>query len=81
MLADVRKWMLHGDERSAQDWLAKAFAVFGEKNVRDAWVQLVTEMADGKAFAKPLAMWSTIARRLRDERPQAKKKTNTLKRY
>jgi hypothetical protein len=74
MLADVRKWMHRGDETSARNWLGNLIAHFGEKNVSDAWVQLGTEMASGKAIAKPLAVWSSIAQRFRDER-QAKKKT------
>ena len=47
MIADVLRWMHNGDEKSARTWLANTIAIYGQKIVKDAWIKLGTDRANG----------------------------------
>jgi hypothetical protein len=72
MIASVQGWMVGGDERCARNWLATTTRVYGPGPTKAAYHKLVTDMADGQTFAKPLQVWSRIAQRMAEAVEQPK---------
>lgn len=72
MIADIRVWMVGGDDRSARQWLATMLSQYPQEVIRNAYVKLKTDLASGSLVAKPLQTWARIAQRMGEEPKQAK---------
>lgn len=72
MAEDVASWMHGGDDKLARTWLRNASTSYGSGNLRDAWMKLKTDLAEGRIVANKLATLSAIAKRIKETPPVAK---------
>lgn len=67
MAKDVAGWMSGGDEQLAREWLRNTRSAYGNDNLRDAWIKLKSDLAEGKIIAHKLGTLSAIAKRLKED--------------
>ncbi len=71
MIADIVGWMTGGDRQSAKNWLSTFLGQYPQDVVRESYLDLRTQIAEGKIISRPLMVWSKIAARMKDRRPGA----------
>lgn len=67
MAEDVAGWMSGGDVETARTWLRNTAAAYGNANLRDAWIKLKSDLAEGKLVANKVTTLSQIAKRIHAE--------------
>jgi hypothetical protein len=65
MIADIMGWMTGGDRQSAKNWLSTFLGQYAQEVVRESYLDLKTQIAEGKIISRPLAVWSKIASRIK----------------
>lgn len=69
MVADVHRWLgPPSTVANARQWLQTTLRAYGDRVVEDSYQKLKSDIAEGKRIASPIATWSKIAQRIRDER-------------
>ena len=71
MLSDIVGWMNAGDEQSARQWLKTFVSTHGQDVVKQSYLKLKTDMLEGSIVARPLAVWSQIAKRIKSDPAKA----------
>lgn len=78
MAQDVAGWMSGGDEQLAREWLRNTRSAYGNDNLRDAWIKLKSDLAEGKIIANKLGTLSAIAKRLKENPTSAAPSVNKI---
>ena len=71
MISDIVGWMTGGDRQSAKNWLSTFLGQYAQEGVRESYLDLKTQIAEGKIISRPLMVWSRIAARMKTQRPAA----------
>ncbi len=65
MITDIVGWMTGGDRQSAKNWLSTFLGQYAQEVVRESYLDLKTQIAEGKIISRPLMVWSKIAARMK----------------